>query len=238
MIFPEIMHNNHRKIVTLHTYFYRLTNFKQNFERKIKKMDKVSYALGMGIGRQLNDMGAESLNIDDFAQAIKDVMAGGKTQLDAYEAQVIVQEFFQKQEEKQRASAAERHKALKQQGEQYLAENGKKDGVVTLPSGLQYQVLQEGNGRKPKATDQVKCHYEGMLVDGTLFDSSIQRGEPATFPLNGVIAGWTEGLQLMQEGAKYRFFIPYHLGYGERGAGASIPPFAALVFDVELIEVI
>ena len=238
MIFPEIMHNNHRKIVTLHTYFYRLTNFKQNFERKIKKMDKVSYALGMGIGRQLNDMGAESLNIDDFAQAIKDVMAGGKTQLDDYEAQVIVQEFFQKQEEKQRASAAERHKALKAQGEQYLAENGKKDGVVTLPSGLQYQVLQEGNGRKPKATDQVKCHYEGMLVDGTLFDSSIQRGEPATFPLNGVIAGWTEGLQLMQEGAKYRFFIPYHLGYGERGAGASIPPFAALVFDVELIEVI
>ena len=232
------MHNNHRKIVTLHTYFYRLTNFKQNFERKIKKMDKVSYALGMGIGRQLNDMGAESLNIDDFAQAIKDVMAGGKTQLDDYEAQVIVQEFFQKQEEKQRASAAERHKALKAQGEQYLAENGKKDGVVTLPSGLQYQVLQEGNGRKPKATDQVKCHYEGMLVDGTLFDSSIQRGEPATFPLNGVIAGWTEGLQLMQEGAKYRFFIPYHLGYGERGAGASIPPFAALVFDVELIEVI
>ena len=238
MIFPEIMHNNHRKIVTLHTYFYRLTNFKQNFERKIKKMDKVSYALGMGIGRQLNDMGAESLNIDDFAQAIKDVLAGGKTQLDAYEAQVIVQEFFQKQEEKQRASVAERHKALKAQGEQYLAENGKKDGVVTLPSGLQYQVLQEGNGRKPKATDQVKCHYEGMLVDGTLFDSSIQRGEPATFPLNGVIAGWTEGLQLMQEGAKYRFFIPYHLGYGERGAGASIPPFAALVFDVELIEVI
>ena len=238
MIFPEIMHNNHRKIVTLHTYFYRLTNFKQNFERKIKKMDKVSYALGMGIGRQLNDMGAESLNIDDFAQAIKDVLAGGKTQLDAHEAQVIVQEFFQKQEEKQRASAAERHKEQKAQGEQYLAENGKKDGVVTLPSGLQYQVLQEGNGRKPKATDQVKCHYEGMLVDGTLFDSSIQRGEPATFPLNGVIAGWTEGLQLMQEGAKYRFFIPYHLGYGERGAGASIPPFAALVFDVELIEVI
>ena len=126
----------------------------------------------------------------------------------------------------------------KEQGEKYLAENDKKEGVVTLPSGLQYQVLNEGSGRKPTATDYVKCHYEGMLVDGTLFDSSIMRGEPATFPLNGVIAGWTEGLQLMQEGAKYRFFIPYHLGYGERGAGASIPPFAALVFDVELIEVI
>jgi len=110
--------------------------------------------------------------------------------------------------------------------------------VVTLPSGLQYKVLREGNGKKPKATDQVKCHYEGMLVDGTMFDSSVQRGEPATFPLNGVIAGWTEGLQLMQEGAKYRFFIPYQLGYGERGAGSSIPPFATLVFDVELIEVV
>ena len=109
--------------------------------------------------------------------------------------------------------------------------------MITLPSGLQYQVLQEGNGKSPKATDKVVCHYEGMLVDGTMFDSSIQRGEPATFPLNGVIAGWTEGLQLMKEGAKYRFFIPYHLGYGERGAGASIPPFASLIFDVELIEV-
>ena len=110
--------------------------------------------------------------------------------------------------------------------------------MVTLPSGLQYKVLREGNGKKPKATDQVKCHYEGMLVDGTMFDSSVQRGEPATFPLNGVIAGWTEGLQLMQEGAKYRFFIPYQLGYGERGAGSSIPPFTTLVFDVELIEVV
>ena len=109
--------------------------------------------------------------------------------------------------------------------------------MVTLPSGLQYQVLKEGNGRKPKATDTVKCHYEGMLVDGTMFDSSIQRGEPAEFPLNGVIRGWTEGLQLMQEGAKYRFFIPYNLGYGEQGAGGAIPPFAALIFDVELIEV-
>ena len=108
---------------------------------------------------------------------------------------------------------------------------------MTLPSGLQYQVLKEGNDKSPKATDKVVCHYEGMLIDGTMFDSSVQRGEPATFPLNGVIAGWTEGLQLMKEGAKYRFFIPYQLGYGERGAGASIPPFATLVFDVELIEV-
>ena len=201
-------------------------------------MDKVSYALGLGIGRQLSDMGAQELNIDDFAQAIKDVIAGRKPLVDNREAQQIVQDFFQKQEQKQRAAAAEKHKVQKAEGEKYLAENAKKEGVVTLPSGLQYQVLREGNGRKPKATDQVRCHYEGMLIDGTLFDSSIQRGEPATFPLNGVIAGGTEGLQLMQEGAKYRLFIPYHLGYGERGAGGSIPPFAALVFDVELLEVL
>ena len=201
-------------------------------------MDKVSYALGLGIGHQLMDMGAQKLNIDDFAQAIKDILAGKKPLIAAGEAQTLVQNFFQEQEKKQRAAAAERGKAAREVGEKYLEENAKKEGVVTLPSGLQYKVLREGNGRNPKATDQVKCHYEGMLVDGTLFDSSLQRGEPATFPLNGVIAGWTEGLQLMQEGAKYRFFIPYHLGYGERGAGAQIPPFAALVFDVELIEVL
>ena len=200
-------------------------------------MDKLSYALGLGIGRQLAQMGAEQLSIDDFAQAIKDVVAGGQLKLDEAEAQVIVQEFFQKQEEKQRAAAAEMGKKAKEEGEKYLAENAKKEGVVTLPSGLQYLVIKEGNGKRPKATDKVKCHYEGMLVDGTLFDSSVQRGEPATFPLNQVIAGWTEGLQLMPEGSKYRVFIPYTLGYGERGAGASIPPFAALVFDVELIEV-
>ena len=200
-------------------------------------MDKLSYALGLGIGRQLHGMGADSLNIDDFAQAIKDVIAGAELKVAESEAQTIVGNFFKEQEERQRAAAAEQHKAVKEAGEKYLADNAKKAGVVTLPSGLQYQVLKEGNGRKPKATDSVKCHYEGMLIDGTLFDSSIQRGEPATFPLNGVIAGWTEGLQLMQEGAKYRFFIPYSLGYGEHGAGQSIPPFAALIFDVELIEV-
>lgn len=201
-------------------------------------MDKVSYALGLGIGRQLSQMGADNLDIDDFAKAIKDILAGKKPEIDDAEAQTLVKDFFEKQEAKQRAAAAEKFKETKEKGEAYLAENAKKEGVVTLSSGLQYQVIKEGNGRRPKATDKVKCHYEGMLVDGTLFDSSIQRGEPATFPLNGVIKGWTEGLQLMQEGAKYRFFIPYHLGYGENGAGASIPPFAALVFDVELIEVV
>ena len=200
-------------------------------------MDKLSYALGLGIGRQLSQMGANDLNAADFAQAVKDMIDGKEPQVPAAEAQQIVEDFFQKQEEKQRAEAAEKYKGAKSEGEKYLSENAKKEGVVTLPSGLQYQVLKEGNGKSPKATDKVVCHYEGMLIDGTMFDSSIQRGEPATFPLNGVIAGWTEGLQLMKEGGKYRFFIPYQLGYGERGAGASIPPFATLVFDVELIEV-
>jgi peptidyl-prolyl cis-trans isomerase len=200
-------------------------------------MDKLSYALGIGIGSQLAGMGAKELNIDDFAQAIKDVISGSELKVDNAEAQTLVQNFFQEQEAKQQAAAAEAGKAAKAAGEAFLAENGKKDGIVTLPSGLQYQVLKEGDGKKPSATDQVVCHYEGTLIDGTIFDSSYQRNQPATFGLNQVIAGWTEGVQLMQEGAKYRFFIPYNLAYGERGAGAQIPPFAALVFDVELIEV-
>ncbi|MEZ7705092.1 FKBP-type peptidyl-prolyl cis-trans isomerase [Prevotella melaninogenica] len=200
-------------------------------------MDKLSYALGIGIGSQLAGMGAKELNIDDFAQAIKDVISGSELKVDNAEAQTLVQNFFQEQEAKQQAAAAEAGKAAKAAGEAFLAENGKKDGVVTLPSGLQYQVLKEGDGKKPSATDQVVCHYEGTLIDGTVFDSSYQRNQPATFGLNQVIPGWTEGVQLMQEGAKYRFFIPYKLAYGERGAGAQIPPFATLVFDVELIEV-
>ena len=200
-------------------------------------MDKLSYALGIGIGSQLAGMGAKELNIDDFAQAIKDVISGSQLKVDNVEAQTLVQNFFQEQEAKQQAAAAEAGKAAKAEGEAFLAENGKKEGIVTLPSGLQYQVLKEGNGKKPSATDQVVCHYEGTLIDGTVFDSSYQRNQPATFGLNQVIPGWTEGVQLMQEGAKYRFFIPYNLAYGERGAGAQIPPFATLVFDVELIEV-
>ena len=192
-------------------------------------MDKVSYALGMSIGRQLQPMNAAEVNVDDFPQAIKDVFAS-KTSLTDSEAQQAVQDFFQRKAEEQAGAA-------KAEGEAFLAENAKKEGVVSLPSGLQYQVLREGDGRKPAATDQVECHYEGTLINGQVFDSSYQRGQTATFGLNQVIAGWTEGLQLMQEGAKYRFFIPYHLAYGERGAGQSIPPFATLIFDVELVKV-
>ena len=202
-------------------------------------MDKLSYALGLGIGQQLVQMGAAAdMNIEDFAQSIKDVISGNELKVSHREAQQIVQDYFAKQEAKMNAERAEKGKAAREEGEKYLAENAKKEGVKTLPSGLQYQVLREGNGKKPTAKDSVKCHYEGFLIDGTVFDSSVQCGEPAVFGLQQVIAGWTEGLQLMQEGAKYRFFIPYRLAYGEGGAGQMIPPYAALIFDVELIEVV
>ena len=200
-------------------------------------MDKVSYALGLGIGQQLAQMGATELNVDDFAQSIKDVLSGSELKVSHREAQQIVQDYFAKKEAAMNAARAEQGKAAKEEGELYLKENAKKEGVITTPSGLQYQVLKEGNGKKPTAKDSVKCHYEGFLIDGTVFDSSVQRGEPAVFGLQQVIAGWTEGLQLMSEGGKYRFFIPYRLAYGEGGAGAMIPPFATLIFDVELIEV-
>uniref|UniRef100_UPI00402614CD FKBP-type peptidyl-prolyl cis-trans isomerase n=1 Tax=Prevotella sp. TaxID=59823 RepID=UPI00402614CD len=201
-------------------------------------MNKLSYALGLGIGRQLAQMGAEDLNIDDFSQAIKDILTSKEPQVSDQEAQKLVTTFFEEQEAKQRAAAAEKYKDNKEKGEAWLANKAMEEGVVVLPSGLLYQVLNEGSGKKPTAADTVECHYEGRLIDGTVFDSSYKRGESATFPLNGVIAGWTEGVQLMSEGAKYRFFIPYQLAYGERGAGQAIPPFAALVFDVELIKVL
>ena len=222
------------KIITTFARFFLYIYIIINREN----MDKLSYALGLGIGQQLAQMGARDLNVNDFAQSIRDVLEGNELKVSHREAQQIVQDYFQKQEQKMQAERAEKGKAAREEGEKYLAENAKKEGVVTLPSGLQYQVLKEGNGKKPSAKDQVKCHYEGFLIDGTVFDSSVQRGEPAVFGLQQVIAGWTEGLQLMQEGAKYRFFIPYRLAYGEGGAGQLIPPFATLIFDVELIEVV
>ena len=194
-------------------------------------MEKISYALGLGIGQQLKSMGIENFDIKEFSRSIEDVMAGRDTDMTAREAQVMLSEYFQKKEKQQ----AEENIA---KGKAYLEENGKREGVITTKSGLQYEVLTEGTGKSPKATDKVRCHYEGRLTDGSVFDSSYQRGEPADFGLNQVIAGWTEGVQLMKEGAKYRFHIPYLLGYGERGAGASIPPYATLVFDVELIKVL
>lgn len=202
-------------------------------------MDKLSYALGHNIGHQLIGMGlGKSLNIEDYAAAIRDVMEGRPEQMSAAEVQQVLQHFFNELEERQQAEAAERGRAARAEGEAFLAENKKQPGVVTTASGLQYTVLQEGTGRQPKASDTVRCHYEGRLLDGTVFDSSYRRGVPADFGLRQVISGWTEGVQLMKEGAKYRFFIPYNLAYGEHGAGADIPPYAALVFDVELIKVL
>lgn len=202
-------------------------------------MDKLSYALGHNIGHQLIGMGlGKSLNIDDYAAAIRDVMEGRAEQMSAAEVQQVLQHFFSELEERQQAEAAERGRAARADGEAFLQRNKLRPEVTTTPSGLQYEVLQQGTGRKPKASDTVRCHYEGRLIDGTVFDSSYRRGVPADFGLRQVISGWTEGVQLMKEGAKYRFFIPYNLAYGEHGAGADIPPYAALIFDVELIEVL
>ncbi len=202
-------------------------------------MDKLSYALGLGIGQQLRQMGLKDvLSIDDFAASITDVLQGNELKVSNTEAQDIVQSFFQRQEKVMQEERAKKGKAELDRGRVFLEGNGKREGVVTTKSGLQYEVLREGTGKHPKATDKVRCHYEGRLIDDTVFDSSYKRNEPAVFGLNQVIPGWTEGLQLMGEGAKFRFYIPYLLGYGESGAGEMIPPFATLVFDVELIEVL
>ena len=194
-------------------------------------MDKFSYGLGMGIGQNLQSMGIKNMSIEDFVKGISDVLAGAKTEMTHSEAQKVVNEHF-------KALAEEAYAQNKTAGEAFLAENAKKEGVNVLPSGLQYQVVTEGNGKKPSATDRVQCHYEGTLIDGTIFDSSIKRGEPAVFGVNQVIRGWVEALQLMQEGAKWRLYIPYDMAYGEHGAGEMIPPYSALIFDVELIKVL
>ena len=180
-------------------------------------MDKFSYAIGLGIGQNLWSMGARSIDVNDFAQAIKDVLEGNKTAITHNEA--MNAENIAK-------------------GKAFLEENKKKPNIVTLPSGLQYEVIKEGNGKHPKATDRVRCHYEGTLIDGTLFDSSIKRGEPAVFGVNQVIKGWVEALQLMTEGAKWKLYIPSELAYGAQGAGEMIPPHSTLIFEVELIEVL
>lgn len=194
-------------------------------------MDKFSYGLGMGIGHNLLSMGASDLNVEDFAQAIKDVLAGNATAITHNEAQQIVREHFEK-------LSAQINEKNQKSGEAFLEENKKRGNVVVLPSGLQYEVMQKGNGKKPKMTDKVRCHYEGTLIDGTLFDSSIKRGEPAVFGVNQVIKGWTEALQLMSEGDKWRLYIPQELAYGANGAGESIPPYSALVFEVELLSIL
>ncbi len=193
-------------------------------------MDKLSYALGLSIGQNLKSSGVNNLQYQDLAQGIEDILALNPTKITMQEAQQLLQNYFS-QLEKETAAAE------KEKGKQFLEENAKRQNVHTTPSGLQYEVIESTLGRKPKATDTVRVHYEGTLIDNTLFDSSYKRGEPVSFPLNQVIKGWTEGLQLMSIGSKYKFYIPYNLAYGERGAGQQIPPYATLIFTVELLNI-
>lgn len=193
-------------------------------------MEKLSYALGLLIGHNLQGMNIDGLVTAEFTRAVEHVLKGEKAEMTEVQAQGMVQEYMKEQQELAGREAREA-------GEKFLAENAKREGVTTTASSLQYEVLTEAIGQKPVATDSVRCHYEGRLIDGTVFDSSYQRGEPTSFPLQGVIKGWTEGLQLMSLGAKFRFFIPYELAYGAQGAGGAIPPYAALVFDVELLGI-
>lgn len=193
-------------------------------------MDKLSYAWGIAMASQLKGMGVKDLDINDYADAVKAVFEGKELAVEPKEAQTLINNYLM--DLQQKAS-----KLAREAGEKFLEENGKKEGVHTTASGLQYVVEKEGTGKSPKATDEVTVHYTGRLLDGHVFDSSVSRGEPATFPLNRVIPGWTEGLQLMKEGAKYVFFIPSDLAYGAQGAGNDIPPHSTLIFEVELIKV-
>ncbi|WP_278583493.1 FKBP-type peptidyl-prolyl cis-trans isomerase [Coprobacter fastidiosus] len=194
-------------------------------------MDKLSYALGLSMGNNFKSSGIQTLSVTDFANGVKAVYEGEKPEMTYDEAKQVINDFFtQMQREINDRNRAE--------GEAFLAENKKKSGVVVLPSGLQYEVLIEGKGKKPAATDRVECHYHGTLINGEVFDSSVERGEPAVFGVNQVIPGWVEALQLMPEGSKWRLFIPSDLAYGENGAGGKIAPNSTLIFDVELLKVL
>ena len=193
-------------------------------------MDKVSYALGMSIANNLRHNNVSSINADDFFDAFKTVIENREPKMTADRANDVLDKFFKDMH-------AEEAKKLSEAGEKFLAENAKKASVTVLPSGLQYEVIKEGTGAVPGPKDRVKCHYEGTLIDGTVFDSSYRRGEPAVFGVSQVIQGWVEALQLMKTGSKWRLYIPYDLAYGEHGAGSAIPPYSALIFDVELLGI-
>lgn len=195
-----------------------------------EEIDSVSYSIGINIGQQLKGQGMTSLNTEAIAAALGDVLAGNDLKISEADAQTLLQNYFTNQKEKA-------NEAAKKEGEDFLAANAKKEGITVTESGLQYEVITQGTGEKPTAASTVKTHYHGMLIDGTVFDSSVDRGEPISFPLNRVIAGWTEGLQLMPVGSKYRFYIPYNLAYGANGSAPKIPGYAALIFDVELIAI-
>ena len=201
-------------------------------------MDKNSYALGMSIAHNMIASGIKEVSFEDFISGLKAVLTGAEPAVPFEEAGKLLDKYFAEMEQKQKEEAAAKGAAAKKEGEEFLKANASKDGGVTLPSGLQYKVLEEGNGKKPGAASKVKCHYAGTLVDGTEFDSSYRRNQPAVFGVNQVIAGWTEALQLMPEGSKWELYIPYNLAYGEHGAPGAIPPYSALIFTVELLEVL
>lgn len=194
-------------------------------------MDKISYALGLSIGNNFQNSGINNLQVEDFVKGLKDVLGGAEPEISYDEAKQVINDYFMNLQK-------ERLELNKKAGEEFLNINKGKAGVVTLPSGLRYQVLKQGEGAKPAASDKVKCHYHGTLINGTVFDSSVQRGEPAVFGVSQVIPGWVEALQLMPVGSKWRLFIPSDLAYGEHGAGDAIEPNSALVFDVELLDIV
>ena len=198
--------------------------------------EKISYSIGMDIGGNLK-RGSVEVDPDLLAKGLKDSYGGGKTILTEEEARKTIADFQKTLMAKQAETMQKLSEKNKADGEKFLAENAKKEGVKSLPSGLQYKEITPGTGKSPKTTDTVTTHYKGTLIDGTEFDSSYRRGEPATFPVSGVIAGWTEALQLMKEGAKWQLYVPPNLAYGERGAGREIGPNATLIFEVELISV-
>lgn len=203
-----------------------------------KELDRISYALGLSMGNNFKSSGIESINVKDFADGVAAVFEGAQPKMSYDEAKFEIQKFFQELDAKQQAAAAEMAKVNEAAGQAFLAENGKRPEVTTTASGLQYEVLAEGAGESPAASDQVVVHYTGKLIDGTVFDSSVERGEPATFGVTQVIPGWVEALQMMKPGAKWRVFIPSNLAYGPQGAGGVIGPNATLIFDVELLSVV
>jgi FKBP-type peptidyl-prolyl cis-trans isomerase FklB len=193
-------------------------------------MDKLSYALGMSMASSLLQSGFTNIDAESFTQAFKDIMNNADTLVTEQEADRLIRSYFAERQQEMLSKNL-------QEGREFLAENAKREGVVTLPSGLQYEILTESDGPKPSLTDKVKCHYQGTLIDGTVFDSSIRRGQPAVFGVNQVIKGWVEALQLMSVGSKWRLFIPSELAYGEQGAGKDIQPNSTLIFDVELLGI-
>lgn len=203
-----------------------------------KKLDRISYALGLSMGNNFRASGIKEINVQDFADGVAAVFDGLAPKMSYDEAKTEIQAYFEAMQKEQEEAAAKMAEANAKAGEEFLLENGKRVEVKTLPSGLQYEVVAEGDGPVPTANDQVVVHYTGKLIDGTVFDSSVERGEPATFGVTQVIPGWVEALQLMKTGAKWRLFIPSALAYGPRGAGGLIGPNQTLIFDVELLKIV